>query len=129
MTVAMDHETTTPVTAAIDAAPKMEARALHLAREVLATEASAITSLSARLGDSFLAAVALVFNCHGRVVVSGIGKSGHVARKIAATLASTGTPAFFVHPAEASHGDLGMIAPGDVVLMVSNSVNPTSSLC
>jgi arabinose-5-phosphate isomerase len=88
---------------------------------VLATEASAITSLSARLGTSFLAAVALIFNCHGRVVVSGIGKSGHVARKIAATLASTGTPAFFVHPAEASHGDLGMIAPGDVVLMVSNS--------
>src|SRR5439155_1904698 len=121
MMVSMDHETTTPVTTAFAAAPNMKARALHLAREVLATEASAIESLSARLDDSFVAAVLLIFHCRGRVVVSGIGKSGHVARKVAATLASTGTPAFFVHPAEASHGDLGMVAPGDVVLMVSNS--------
>ncbi len=97
------------------------ARALELAREVLATEAAAIQSMSARIGDSFVATVALLLGCRGRVVVSGIGKSGHVARKLAATLASTGTPAFFVHPAEASHGDLGMITPDDVVVMLSNS--------
>jgi arabinose-5-phosphate isomerase len=97
------------------------ARALALAREVLATEAAAIESLAARLGDSFVAAVSLMLGCRGRVVVCGIGKSGHVARKLAATLASTGTPAFFVHPAEASHGDLGMIAADDVVVMLSNS--------
>jgi arabinose-5-phosphate isomerase len=96
-------------------------RALTLAREVLATEASAIASLAARVGAPFVAAVTLMLNCRGRVVVSGIGKSGHIARKLAATLASTGTPAFFVHPAEASHGDLGMITPDDVVLMLSNS--------
>ena len=75
---------------------------------------------AARRAD-FVAAVELILNCRGRVVVSGIGKSGHIARKLAATLASTGTPAFFVHPAEASHGDLGMITPGDVVVMLSNS--------
>ncbi len=97
------------------------ARALALARQVLATEADAITTLAGRLGEPFVAAVELVLNCRGRVVVSGIGKSGHVGRKLAATLASTGTPAFFVHPAEASHGDLGMITPDDVVLMLSNS--------
>lgn len=96
-------------------------RALALARKVLATEAAAITALSARLGAAFVAVIDLILNCRGRVVVSGIGKSGHVARKLAATLASTGTPAFFVHPAEASHGDLGMITPHDVVLMLSNS--------
>jgi arabinose-5-phosphate isomerase len=96
-------------------------RALALARDVLATEAAAIAGLVERLGEPFVAAVALMFNCRGRVVVSGIGKSGHIARKLAATLASTGTPAFFVHPAEASHGDLGMITPDDVVLMLSNS--------
>ena len=79
------------------------------------------SALAARLGAPFVAAVALILHCQGRVVVSGIGKSGHIARKLAATLASTGTPAFFVHPAEASHGDLGMIAPGDVVIMLSNS--------
>ena len=120
MMVATDHETTAPVTPAVGAVPNT-VRALRLAREVLATEANAIISLSARLGDPFVAAVALIFHCRGRVVVSGIGKSGHIARKLAATLASTGTPAFFVHPAEASHGDLGMIAPGDIVLMLSNS--------
>ncbi|MGE5171975.1 MAG: KpsF/GutQ family sugar-phosphate isomerase, partial [Rudaea sp.] len=96
-------------------------RALTLARSVLDTEARAISSLAARLGAAFVAAVDLVLRCRGRVVVSGIGKSGHVARKLAATLASTGTPAFFVHPAEASHGDLGMITAGDVVVMLSNS--------
>jgi arabinose-5-phosphate isomerase len=97
------------------------ARALSLARHVLATEANAIGALGARLGDAFVAAVDLILHCQGRVVVSGIGKSGHIARKLAATLASTGTPAFFVHPAEASHGDLGMITPADVVVMLSNS--------
>jgi arabinose-5-phosphate isomerase len=97
------------------------ARVLSLAQDVLATEAGAITALAARLGDAFVAAVSLILDCRGRVVVSGIGKSGHIARKLAATLASTGTPAFFVHPAEASHGDLGMIAPGDIVVMLSNS--------
>jgi arabinose-5-phosphate isomerase len=96
-------------------------RALALARDVLATEARAITSLATRLDAPFVAAVDLMLQCGGRVVVSGIGKSGHVARKLAATLASTGTPAFFVHPAEAGHGDLGMIAADDVVVMLSNS--------
>jgi arabinose-5-phosphate isomerase len=101
--------------------PVDAARALALARDVLATEARAIDALRLRLGDAFVAAVALVRDCPGRVVVSGIGKSGHVARKLAATLASTGTPAFFVHPAEANHGDLGMVMPRDVVVMLSNS--------
>jgi arabinose-5-phosphate isomerase len=96
-------------------------RALALARDVLATEAAAILALSQRLAGPFVAAVDLMLRCRGRVVVSGIGKSGHVGGKIAATLASTGTPAFFVHPAEASHGDLGMITADDVVLMLSNS--------
>src|SRR5438552_1024645 len=120
MTVAAEQESTTPAAQAPAAAANTE-RALKLAREVLSTEARAILSLSARLGESFLAAVALMLQCRGRVIVSGIGKSGHIARKLAATLASTGTPAFFVHPAEASHGDLGMIAPGDIVIMLSNS--------
>ena len=97
------------------------AHVLALARRVLTTEANAIVGLAARLGADFVAAVDLILHCQGRVVVSGIGKSGHIARKLAATLASTGTPAFFVHPAEASHGDLGMITPEDVVVMLSNS--------
>jgi arabinose-5-phosphate isomerase len=97
------------------------ARTLALARQVLATEAAAITALSGRLGAPFVAAVEMMLACRGRVVVSGIGKSGHVGRKFAATLASTGTPAFFVHPTEASHGDLGMITSDDVVVMLSNS--------
>ena len=97
------------------------ARTLRLARDVLTTEANAIVALSRRLGAPFVAAVALLLACRGRAVATGIGKSGHIARKLAATLASTGTPAFFVHPAEANHGDLGMIAPGDVVVMLSNS--------
>lgn len=96
-------------------------RALALARDVLATEAGAIHALATRLDEAFVAAVALVLHCRGRVVVSGIGKSGHIGHKLAATLASTGTPAFFVHPAEASHGDLGMITADDVVIMLSNS--------
>jgi arabinose-5-phosphate isomerase len=96
-------------------------RAIELARDVLATEAGAILALQSRLGSSFLAAARALFDCRGRVVVTGIGKSGHIARKLAATLASTGTPAFFVHAAEASHGDLGMITADDVVLMLSNS--------
>jgi arabinose-5-phosphate isomerase len=101
--------------------PVDASRALALARDVLDTEARAIGALSGKLSEPFVAAVGLVLNCRGRVVVSGIGKSGHIARKLAATLASTGTPAFFVHPAEAGHGDLGMITPDDVVIMLSNS--------
>ena len=96
-------------------------RALSLGRDVLTTEAAAISALSDRLGAPFLDAARTLFECRGRVVVTGIGKSGHIARKIAATLASTGTPAFFVHAAEASHGDLGMITADDVVLLLSNS--------
>lgn len=97
------------------------ARALALAREVLAVEARAIDRLAGRLGEAFVDAARLIHACRGRVVVSGLGKSGHIARKLAATLASTGTPAFFVHPAEAQHGDLGMITADDVVVMMSNS--------
>ena len=93
----------------------------RLAREVLETEASAIQALITRLDGGFTAACGLLLACRGRVVVTGMGKSGHVANKIAATLASTGTPAFFVHSGEASHGDLGMITGGDVVLALSNS--------
>ncbi len=96
-------------------------RALALARQVMHTEAEAIRALANRLGDAFIAAVELLYRCRGRVVVCGIGKSGHIGHKLAATLASTGTPAFFVHPVEASHGDLGMITPEDVVVMLSNS--------
>ena len=88
---------------------------------VIETEARAIDILKSRIDGAFLRACALMFDCPGRVVVSGMGKSGHVAHKIAATLASTGTPAFFVHPGEASHGDLGMITQKDVVLALSNS--------
>ena len=94
---------------------------LALARSVLAIEAHEISALAARLDSNFEAAVQLILHCQGRVVVSGMGKSGHVGGKIAATLASTGTPAFFMHPAEASHGDLGMITAGDVVIALSNS--------
>src|SRR3984957_18280588 len=94
---------------------------LEVARAVLRTEAGGLMALAACLDDSFARAVDLLVGVTGRVVVSGMGKSGHVARKIAATFASTGTPALFVHPAEASHGDLGMIVPGDAVLALSNS--------
>lgn len=88
---------------------------------VINTEANAIRSLASRIDGAFSAACRLILACEGRVVVSGMGKSGHIGRKIAATLASTGTPAFFVHPGEASHGDLGMITAQDVVLALSNS--------
>ncbi len=94
---------------------------LALARQVLEIEADAVRALAARLGEPFLAAVELIISSTGRVVVTGMGKSGHVGGKIASTLASTGTPAFFMHPGEASHGDLGMIAAGDVVVAISNS--------
>ena len=97
------------------------ARALRLACETFDIEAQALLGLKPRLGDSFARTVQAMLLCKGRVVVMGMGKSGHVGRKIAATLASTGTPAMFVHPAEASHGDLGMVTPGDIVLAISNS--------
>jgi arabinose-5-phosphate isomerase len=96
-------------------------RALQLARRTFEIEAQALLGLRARQGESFALAVKAMLACRGRVVVMGMGKSGHVGRKIAATLASTGTPAMFVHPAEASHGDLGMVTPVDVVLAISNS--------
>ena len=95
--------------------------ALELARRVLAIEADAVRALIARIDDNFLAAVSLILERRGRVVVSGIGKSGHIARKVASTLASTGTPAYFVHPAEASHGDLGMVQAEDVFIGISHS--------
>jgi arabinose-5-phosphate isomerase len=94
---------------------------LATARRALAIEARAVEALLARLDARFAAACRVCLECQGRVVVTGMGKSGHVARKVAATLASTGTPAFFLHPAEASHGDLGMITRGDAVLALSNS--------
>jgi arabinose-5-phosphate isomerase len=94
---------------------------LATARRVVTQEADALTILADGLGESFGQAVELLLNANGRVIVSGMGKSGHIARKIAATFASTGTPAHFVHPAEASHGDLGMMTRGDVVLVLSNS--------
>ncbi|WP_330635406.1 KpsF/GutQ family sugar-phosphate isomerase [Massilia litorea] len=98
-------------------------RVLELARETLTIEADAIHAMHARLGadDSVARAVGLMFACTGRVVVSGMGKSGHIARKIAATLASTGTPAMFVHPGEAAHGDLGMVTDKDVFIAISYS--------
>jgi arabinose-5-phosphate isomerase len=94
---------------------------LALARQVLSIEAEAVQSLSSRLDASFVEAHALLLACRGRVVVSGMGKSGHIGHKIASTLASTGTPSFFMHPAEAHHGDLGMITGEDVLLALSNS--------
>jgi arabinose-5-phosphate isomerase len=96
-------------------------RALRLAAETFAIEAQALLALASRQGEGFMRSVQAMLECRGRVIVMGMGKSGHVGRKIAATLASTGTPAFFVHPAEASHGDLGMVMAGDVVLAISNS--------
>jgi len=94
---------------------------MDTAKRVIRTEAAALTQLADGLGDGFAAAIDLMLNVKGRVIVSGMGKSGHIGTKIAATLASTGTPAQFIHPAEASHGDLGMLTQGDVVLMLSNS--------
>jgi len=97
------------------------AQSLELAQRVLRIESEAVLSMTERIDETFLNALSLILNCQGRVIVSGIGKSGHIARKIASTLASTGTPAFFVHPAEASHGDLGMITGKDVLVTLSNS--------
>ena len=94
-------------------------------RRLIAREAEALTLLGDSLGDSFGRAVELILAAKGRVIVSGMGKSGHIARKIAATLASTGTPSFYVHPAEASHGDLGMITPNDICVVISNSGETT----
>jgi arabinose-5-phosphate isomerase len=94
---------------------------IELGLAVLRAEADAITGLTERLGQSFHDACELILKCEGRIVVTGMGKSGHIANKIAATLASTGTPAFFMHPGEASHGDLGMITAQDLVIALSNS--------
>lgn len=107
--------------AASASAPSFDpVRALRLAQETFAIEAAAVQGLQQRTGESFARAVELILQVRGRVVVMGMGKSGHIGRKIAATLASTGTAAMFVHPAEASHGDLGMIKPLDLVLAISN---------
>lgn len=94
---------------------------LQSAARTIRMEADAVSQQVQHLDDNFVTACELIMNCQGRVVVTGMGKSGHIGNKIAATLASTGTPAFFVHPGEASHGDLGMITRGDVVLALSNS--------
>ena len=109
------------LTATMTAEVASPGRDLQVARDVLAAEAAGLTALAAALDGAFCRAVDLLGAAAGRVVVTGMGKSGHVARKVAATLASTGTPAQFVHPAEASHGDLGMVVRGDVVLALSNS--------
>lgn len=109
------------MTAKTPASAVTEDSLLRTARDVLDTEASAVAALAGRLDGNFAAACRLMLACRGRVVVTGMGKSGHVAGKLAATLASTGTPAFFVHPGEASHGDLGMITGDDLVLALSNS--------
>jgi len=98
-----------------------DTRVVAMGRQVLEIEAAAVASLARRIGPEFCAAVALILESRGRVVVSGIGKSGHIARKLAATFASTGTPAYFVHAAEAVHGDLGMITRDDVLIAISNS--------
>ena len=95
--------------------------AVAVGRRVLAIEGEALALMSENLGEAFTQAVEVLFACKGRIVLTGMGKSGHVARKITATLASTGTPAMFVHPAEASHGDLGMIGQDDVVLALSKT--------
>ncbi len=96
-------------------------RALQIAQRVLQIEAEAVNQLAHRLDECFFQATSLILQCQGRVVVSGMGKSGHIGNKIASTFASTGTPAFFMHPAEASHGDLGMMTAQDVMLAISNS--------
>ncbi|MBI2745960.1 MAG: KpsF/GutQ family sugar-phosphate isomerase [Burkholderiales bacterium] len=102
-------------------APLDTGRVIRLAHETLEIEAAAVLGLRQHIGESFTQAVALMLKVPGRVVVMGMGKSGHIGRKMAATLASTGTPAMFVHPAEASHGDLGMITAADLLLAISNS--------
>jgi arabinose-5-phosphate isomerase len=101
--------------------PPLEGDVLSYGRQVIATEAAALMALEATLDEGFAGAVALLLNLRGRVIATGIGKSGHVARKVAATFASTGTPALFVHPAEAAHGDLGMLTSQDALIAFSNS--------
>ncbi len=108
--------------------PKALEEAVEAAREALVVEAAAVATLEQRLDDGFLRAVELLHDLRGHVVVTGLGKSGHVGAKMAATLASTGTPAFFVHAGEALHGDAGMLSPGDVVLAISNS-GETEEVC
>ncbi len=98
---------------------------IRRAAEVITTEARALDSLAASLGGSFVEACEAILACSGRVVITGMGKSGHIGRKWAATMAATGTPAFYVHPAEAAHGDLGMLVSGDVLVVISNSGNTT----
>jgi len=121
MNARIKHLAATPLTTPMSN-PILDAASLRQsALAVISIEARAIEVLKSRIDDNFLRACQLMYECPGRVVVSGMGKSGHIARKIAATLASTGTPAFFVHPGEASHGDLGMITQKDVVLALSNS--------
>ena len=119
----MNDESTTiqrPVTSQVTGkTTSQKARLLQLAAQVFATEARAVSELTDSLDDNFATACELLLACQGRVVVCGVGKSGHIGHKIAATLASTGTPAFFVHPGEASHGDLGMIRADDVVIAIS----------
>ncbi len=112
----------------ISIAQAHSSRVLDLARNVLGIEAQAITRLMDRLDEAFAKAIELILACKGRIIVSGIGKSGHIARKIAATLASTGTPAYFVHAAEAVHGDLGMITDADVLIALSYSGENTELL-
>src|SRR5271154_4567862 len=103
--------------------PMNDKEILNAAAHVLCAESDALKTLADTLDENFVRATQTILACKGRIIVTGIGKSGHIARKIAATLASTGTPAQFVHPAEASHGDLGMIGAGDVVIALSNSGN------
>jgi len=113
--------TASPLPAAPGKDPLADASLLDSARRVIAVETRALQALEARVGTEFAEACRLLLACRGRVVCTGMGKSGHIATKIAATLASTGTPAFFLHPGEASHGDLGMVKDSDVVLALSNS--------
>jgi len=123
MPIDSSHRTGTHVDVSSAAATicQMDRSDLEVAHDVLAIEAAGLRALSAGLGPEFSRAVDCLADASGRIVVSGMGKSGHVARKVAATFASTGTPALFVHPAEASHGDLGMVLRGDAVLALSNS--------
>src|SRR6187200_1804807 len=100
---------------------KFENKFCEIARTVINTELDAISNLLPRINEKFAAACQLLLDCKGKVVVFGMGKSGHVGNKIAATFASTGTPSFFIHPGEASHGDMGMVTAQDVVIAISNS--------
>ena len=115
------HNRCSPMNPSISPTRFSPERAQELGRQTLRIEAAAVEALQGRIDDQFAAAFALILESKGRLIVSGMGKSGHIGRKIAATMASTGTPAYFVHPAEASHGDLGMITRDDVLLALSNS--------